>query len=111
MNFSNFFSPMTSEKLEKKGQAFYLGGKVLMLIGIIGLGMLLLSMIITMMLFGPEGIALLFLFEFGSGFEFMYLIMPLSYIGILLGIAGIGLYFFGINLYALGRIAHNTEKE
>ena len=103
--------PITSERLEEKGQSLYKLGKIFSFVGVIGFAVLLLSVLITLIFFGGSGVAYLLSFEVGSEFAIMYLILPLSYIGILLGIIGIPMYFNGLSIFALGRIAHNTEKE
>ena len=102
---------MTSEKLENKGQFFYKAGKLGMFCGLAGLGLLILSILGTLIIGRPSWVVDLLTFGIRGEFAFMYLIMVISYLAIVYGAIGIGLYFYGINLFALGRIAHNTEKE
>lgn len=108
----NFLTrPMTSERLEKKGQSLYKLGKIFMFCGICAVVVLLVVVLIAA---GMEGVLYtLSLSGFsGTGIEVFGSFMALvSYIGILLGIAGFIMYFQGLNIFALGRIAHNTEKE
>ena len=108
----NFLTrPITSERLEEKGQSLYKLGKVFSFCGLIGFCMFVLSILGALAVKGGSAILFLLEFNLGSGYEFMYLILPVSYIGILLGIIGIPMYFHGLNIFALGRIARNTEKE
>ena len=109
--FEQLLAPITSEKLEKKGQHFYKAGKVCLFAGAIGLGLFILSIIGTMLVGSPAWINNLLAFEIDPGFEFMNPNMALSYLGILAGIVGSVLYFNGMKYFALGRIASNTEKE
>ena len=102
---------MTSEKLESKGQFFYKAGKLGMFCGLAGLGLLILSILGTLTVGRPSWVVDLLTFSIHGDFAFMYPIMVVSYLAIIYGAIGIGMYFYGINLFALGRIAHNTEKE
>ena len=109
-------APITSEKLETKGQNLYKLGKVFTFAGVCGLGLLLLISIIVICAYDPSvlfGYVLLLNTLSGVGtVDFLVNILVfVSYLGILLGIVGIPLYISGLNLFALGRIAHNTEKE
>ena len=109
--FTILLSPMTSEKLENKGQFFYKAGKLGLFCGLAGLVLLILSILGTLIVVGPYWVVDLLAFKIASKFAFMYPIMVVSYLAIIYGAISIGLYFYGINLFALGRIAHNTEKE
>ena len=100
---------MSAKKLEEKGQSIYKQSKILMFIGLCGFALLLLSVLITLIIY-PDYVLDLLILNIGSAYAIMYLIIPLSYLGILFGLAGIPMYFSGINIYALGRIAHNTRK-
>ena len=102
--------PITSERLEEKGQSLYKLGKKFMFVGVCGFAILLISMLVALAMYGGEGIIYLLVFNVGD-FEILYLLLPLSYIAILMGISGIPMYFNGLTTFALGRIAHNTEKE
>ena len=109
--FDKILAPLTSEKVEKKAQTFYKVGKLGMLCGLIAMVLLILSVLITLMIGRPSWVEDLLILDIDDDFFFMYPIMILSYLGILFGAVGVGLYFYGINLFALGRIAHNTEKD
>lgn len=115
---SKLFAPMTSENVEKKGQTFYKAGKIGMLCGLAGIGLLVVVVLITFLiatLRSPSyaweivGGTLAFLYDDALVF-IAYPFIAVSYLCILFGLVGIPLYFYGINLFALGRIAHNTEK-
>ena len=111
----NFLTrPITSERLEQKGQSLYKVGKILTFCGICALVLLVVLALIVISGYGAEGLAFTFaLVGFGgSGIEvFGSFVALLSYVGILLGIVGSVMYFQGLHIFALGRIAHNTEKE
>jgi hypothetical protein len=109
MDFLN--TPITSDRLEAKGQALYLRGKRFMFIGACGFALLVLISIVAVLLEGVDGVAYLFTFDVDEDYMFAILLMLASYIGIILGFIGIPMYFSGLNIFALGRIAHNTEKE
>ena len=91
--FSNLLSPMTSEKLENKGQIFYKVGKLGMLWGLVGFTLFVLSIIGTLIVGGPGYLLGLLAFRISSSFAFMYPIMILAYLGIVFGLIGVGLYF------------------
>ena len=103
--------PITSEKLEDKGQSFYKLGKIFCFCGLCGFALLLLSVLITLIVGGGDWVVDLLIFDIDDDFAFMYAIIPVAYLGVCLGLIGIPLYFSGLNIFALGRIAHNTEKE
>ena len=86
-------------------------GKLFSFGGLCGLGLFILSILITLMVGGGSYVESLLSFDISEEFAFMYLIMPLSYLGIVLGAIGVPMYFNGLSIFALGRIAHNTEKE
>ena len=103
--------PITSERLEEKGQSLYKLGKLFMFFGTIGFALLLLSVLIALAMGGTWLVSKLFTFSFYGDYALLYYIIPVGYIGILLGILGVPMYLNGLNVFALGRIAHNTEKE
>jgi hypothetical protein len=109
------FGPITSEKLEDKGQNLYKLGKLFMFAGICGFGVLLLISLIVLVTYSSDALfEYVLLLDTDSGALFIdFLVNTLvffSYLGIILGFAGIPMYFSGLNIFALGRIAHNTEK-
>ena len=113
--FYKLTDPITSEKLETKGQKLYKLGKVFMFAGVCGLGLLLLTSLFVI-LFCPIPNAL---FNYvlalnasaPSGLLLARILVFVSYLGLLLGIVGIPMYTSGLKFFALGRIANNTEKE
>ncbi len=105
------FDDMTSEKLEKKGQQYYKIGILGSIIGIIGLFLLYISILITLSVAGESGIASLFLLSIPKKYAYLNTIMIFSYIFISCGIISNRFFFNGLLMFALGRIAHNTEKE
>ena len=102
--------PITAERLEKKGQSLYKSGKILIFCGLCGLGLIILSILLTGILVGFDEVEYLLTFQISDEYAFMYIIMPLSYLGFLLGLIGVPMYFNGLNIFALGKIANNTEK-
>ncbi len=107
MNFLK--TTLTSSKLEAKGQAFYLVGKLGMLIGAIGIALTVLIGIISLAtgakFFSPM------IFDIDSSYAFAYPFVIIAYLAIAFGIIGVPFYFYGLQLFGLGRIAVNTEKE
>lgn len=107
---------MTSAKLEKMGQKQYKLGKAFMLFGLCGIIALVLISFIVVVLYSPYTLfSYVLLLRTTSGLAILDLIVNiivfLSYVSILLAIIGFPLYFHGINTFALGRIAVNTEKD
>ena len=99
---------MTSEKLESKGQNLYILSKIFMFIGLCGIVLALLIGVISIACDGE--FVSPFIFDMDDDFAFAYPFVVINYLAFLLGLAGIPMYFASLNIYALGRIAHNTEK-
>lgn len=113
MNFFKKFvvgKNMTSTDVERIGQNLTKSGKYLMVIGLYSSGLFLLILLIAALINGPTGISYALAFNF-DGYEIGIPFMGLSYMGMTCGILGIPMYFGGLNIFVLGRIAHNTEKE
>ena len=100
---------MTAKKVEEKGQSLIAAGKICMLIGLCALGLFLLIVLISFSINGTDGFSHVLEFDF-EDYEFGIPFLILSYLGTLAGICGIPMYFSGLKLFALGRIAVNTEK-
>ena len=100
--------PITSEKLEQKGQNIYVFAKLGMFFGICSILLALIIGILSVSLgadfFSP------FIFYVAEEYAFAYLFVVVDYLALLWGLASIPMYFAGLNIFALGRIAHNTEK-
>ena len=106
---------LTSADVENKGQRNYRLGKLFMLCGGCGLALLIFISLIVVLAYSTYTLfnyVLVLNTLSGVGIvDFLVNVLVFaSYAGILLGFIGIPLYFYGINLFALGRIAHNTEK-
>ena len=102
--------------IEEKGQKSYKLGKLFIFIGICALALLLLISLIVALFYSPyELFCYVLVFNTMSGVKILdWLVNTLvfvSYAGISLGCVGVPFYFYGINLYALGKIASNTEKK
>ena len=82
----------------------------MMFIGVCGVGLMLLICIICLAMGGDFVDPVIFSIR-KSKYAWAYLFVGIAYLAILLGIAGVPMYFGGLNIYALGRIAHNTEKQ
>lgn len=103
---TNFLtSPMTSKKVEQKGQGFINLGRLFGLIGVISFALWFISTVIALIA-GNYFIDVLIL-EFDS--DFAKVIFVICYLGTTIGFFGIPLYFTGLKLFTLGRIAVNTE--
>ena len=107
----NFLKPITPERLEKKGQSFYRIGKIGMLCGIAGLILQIISLGLVMIIEGAEEIVDFLCFDTEPSVFFVYPFWVISCLGILFGIFSVFLYFSGMKLFALGKIAGNTEIE
>ena len=109
MNLKEFLSrDLTSKKVEEKGQNLYKNSKLLMFIGLCGIGLAIIMGLISLMLDG-EFISP-FIFDFSQDFAFAIVFVIADYIALLCGIIGIGWYHYSLNLFAIGRIASNTEN-
>lgn len=86
---------LTSQMVEAEGIRLHKISLVLMCIGIVGLGILLLGLMAW--LGDLDGIGLIVIFVIGG-------------LGVAIGLAAIPMYFSSLQLFALGRIAVNTEK-
>lgn len=106
---------LTSADIERKGKRSHKLGKWFMAIGLFGISLLLLISIVVVILYNSRVLNDVLRFEVGSGsalVDFVVCILLIvSYIAIPCGIVGVPLYFYGINTFALGRIAANSEKE
>lgn len=92
---SRFNTLMTSKRAEEKGQAYIRVGRILSLIGLITFAA---SLFLTLILALAE-----------VDEEVLYIFVALGGIGLSLLSAGLFFYFFGLHLFALARIAVNTE--
>lgn len=100
---------LTSSKLEAKGQTFYLVGKFGMLCGVGGIALTVLIGIIS--LATGAGFFTPMIFNISSSYAFAYPFVIIAYLALAFGIFGVPFYFYGLQLFGLGRIAVNTEKE
>lgn len=103
-------SELTSEKVERKGQEFYKCGKLFMLIGLCGFLLLVLMCLGGLMVNGVEGLLLVLAIN-PIDFEILKPIIFLCYVAISCGFTGVAGYYYGIQIFELGRIAVNTEGE
>lgn len=114
MNFVNF-NDLPIEKVEKRGQTLIKLGKIFAMSGLVGLGLLLIMIIIGALFLVGGGIkGILFTLAlgfYGAGSGIAYIVMILAYLGIFLGICAFPTYLCGLHLFAVGRIAVNTEKK
>ena len=100
--------PITSERLEQKGQNIYKFAKLGMFAGICSIALALIIGLISISLDGT--FIMPFIFCVADEYSFAYFFVVVDYLSLLWGIASIPMYFAGLNIFALGRIAHNTEK-
>ena len=99
---------VTSKDVERKGQNIYIASKICMFIGLMGIILLALVCILSVALGGDIGETLTF--DLGDDYSFAYPFIALAYLAIVAGIIGIMIYWGGIYLFTLGRIAVNTEN-
>lgn len=100
--------PITSEKIEEKGQSMYLMSKKGMYIGFWAFVLMNVVCCICTALGGDYSDPLLLSIHHSYTWAYFF-VLPL-YIAMLWGIVCIPMYFNGIIIFVLGRIAHNTEK-
>ena len=100
---------LTPDKVEERGQRIYKCSKIGMFIGACGI---LLLLIICLSCLANDGDFLdPIIFDLRSRYAWAYVFVAIADIAIFIGIASIPMYFIGLSIYALGRIARNTEKE
>ena len=100
--------PITSEKVEQKGQNIYKLSKLGMFVGVCAIVLAIIIGIISIAT-GADFVSP-FIFDIDDDYAFAYPFVVLDYLALLWGLASIPMYFQGLNIFALGRIAHNTEK-
>ena len=106
---------ITSFDIQRKGIRSHKLGKWFMAIGLFGISLLLLISIVVVILYDSYALIYVLGFEVDSGAAFVdfvvCILLIVSYIAISFGIVGVPLYFYGINTFALGRIAVNSERK
>ena len=101
--------PITSAKLEEKGQNIYKISKMGMFAGILAIILAVIIGLLSIAL-GARFISP-FIFEVADEYAFAYFFVVVDYIALLWGLVSIPMYFTGLNIFGLGRIAHNTENK
>ena len=101
-------SPITSKKLEQKGQSIYKISKLGMFAGVCAIVLTIIIGVLSIEL-GASFISP-FIFDVADDYAFAYLFVVIDYLALLWGLVSIPMHFVGLNIFALGRIAHNTEK-
>ncbi|MGN0785251.1 MAG: hypothetical protein ACI4MR_06240 [Candidatus Aphodomorpha sp.] len=96
-----------SKLLLKKGKSFYKKGRPLIVLFWIGFALVVLIPLISFIGYGSS-IAIGYLSLCGP-IDFVNFLMGVGYLGILAGLIGFPLYFFGLHYMGLGQIAKNTE--
>ena len=92
-----------SELLLRRGTSFYKFGRIAIKFFLtIGAGLLAFIMMFA------DGYQLAYLAISGY-YEFVNFLMVLAYLGILVGMIGMFLYFWGLHYLGLGQISKNTE--
>ncbi len=106
MSFLN--DTINSEKIEEKGQQLYLNAKSGMASGLCAFVLLNITCYICFFNGGYYFDPLIF--NMPSDYNWVNILVFALYITMIYGIICIPMYFNGIIIFALGRIAHNTEK-
>ena len=100
--------PITSKKLEQKGQSISILSKFGMFAGVCAIALMVIIGLISVAtgadFFSP------FIFDIHRSYAFAYPFVIMDYLALVWGLASVPMYFAGLNIFALGRIAHNTEK-
>ena len=102
---------LTAKELEYKGEKLHGISKMCLFAAIIAIGLLILSVIGTTIIAGADEVVYLLSFEISDYYFFMYPIVAIIYIGLLMGMFGIPLYFYSLILFGIGKIAVNTEEK
>ena len=106
----NLLKTTTTKDVENKGQNMIKAGRVMMFLGLIGLGVFVLMSLIALIVDGASAFLNLLSFDRLDGiFALAYLLLPASYLTVVGGFVGIWAYFYGMHLFALGRVAVNTD--
>ena len=103
-----YYDPITSEKLEEKGQSMYRASKTYLFLGIFGIVFMNIICLICVATGGDYTDPLIMHIHHSYAWAGIFIIV--AYMCIFSGIIGIPMYFYGIIIFALGRIAYNTEK-
>lgn len=99
-------------KVLNTGLKFVKVGKTLMWVLLGAVVLLLLIIIIAGASFGGEYIPLCLTMQIDySSYAFVNVLVVLSYIGIIAGLVGVKLYFWGMHYIGLGQTACNTLPE
>ena len=107
----NIKTNLTSKGVESLGQRFYTLGKLFWVFGILGLALLIVICLFTAIIGGDaDDVVEALLFGLDGSYFFVSILVAICYLAIVAGIAGIPMFFYGLQLFALGRIAVNTEK-
>ena len=109
MDLNNVNLKLTSRKLETTGQTFYCIGILGIICGVVGIGLTIFMGLISLALGGDFLTPMIF--DLDSSYAFAYPFVVLAYLALACGIICSPLYFYGMHLFGLGRIAVNTEKE
>lgn len=94
--------------LLEKGNSFYNKGRLLIKILLISLAIFALVLLIAFIGYGGIGVA--YCLSLVSYYAIVNLLMGVTYVGILVGLVGIPLYFCGLHYLGLGQIAKNTQS-
>lgn len=98
---------LTSKKVEQTGIVFYTISRIGMIFGVISIALAILIGLISIAL-GADFISP-FVFRVADSYAFAYLFVIVDYFFFIWGLVSVFFYFIGLHLFALGRIAVNTE--
>jgi len=102
---------LTSNFVEAKGKSYFQFGKTATKIGFYGICVLLLHCLVTLLAWEFDFSEVVALLGFNVSYSFEYVLLVLEYLSIVIGAIGLWWYHYGLQIYALGRITVNTEKE
>ncbi len=98
-----------AELMFEKGTSFYNKGKTLL--KILGISFAVFVLILLIAAIGWGGFtSSLYCLAIATGYGFVDFLIVVAYLGILIGLVGVPLYFLGLHYLGLGQIAKNTEN-
>ncbi|MBO5852176.1 MAG: hypothetical protein J6R29_07580 [Clostridia bacterium] len=99
---------LNTGKVIERGEKLYRLSRLFMFIGACAVALAILMALIGLMI-DSKYFYFIFLFSADSSFDFTIPLVIIAYLGIILGLIGIPMYYSSLQIYSLGKIAKNTE--
>ena len=97
-----------SELVLKKGEKFYKVGRIL--VKVLGISAAIFVLILLIAILGWGMRIIPYVLGVNVDYDFVNMLIGLSYLGILVGLIGVPFYFLGLHYMGLGQIAKNTDN-